>query len=350
MKYGAIIACFAALCGAVLSNAPALEPEEALEGVYYDITCSPEELQAETDRCKKMLKQKGEAAVAKSAKTKSRVKDAEAVVEQWDAPKMARFSLLGRAVQNYLRGETGAVPAGTPGRQSLCVSRMYLPLVSTRAIARLYNNMTPLPEGTVSVGHVAVYRGWVVPPKSGNYRFIGAATDFIIVRLGGKVVLEAGEWLPRLMKKNDPRTASATVGSKHYSSVMKEPKKGPYAGYAYNATFGEIPTWNKRQGGLTLGTPFESAEDKPLEMEVIVASVKEEPSFGYVLYVEDMAAPVKHGKPYSLFCTDKQQISPQEFANGLKMSLPGSDAKNLELPPYDTTVAPWKVTPPPAGK
>lgn len=349
MKYGAIIGWVVALCGSALSTAPAMVPEEALKGMYYDITYSSAELQAETKRCEKLLKQKSEASAAKPTKAKKRKADAEAVIVQWDAPKMARFSLLGRAVQNYLSGEHGAAPAGTPGKQPLYLSRLYLPLVRAKGVASLFNMPPAPPAGTESVGFVAVYRGWVTPPKSGKYRFVGAGTDFIIVRIGGKVVLEAGEWLPQLMKKDDPRTASATVGSKHYLSVMKGLKKGPYADYAYNASFREIPTWNKRQGGLTLGTPFEATENKPLEMEVMVASVKGEADFGFALYVEDMAAPVKPGMPYPLFRTDEEQLSAQSLVDALKAMRRDGDTEGMELPPYDQKNTPWKVAPQPTA-
>lgn len=352
MKYKTIIGWLAALGGVAFSSAPAQSPETALAGVCYEITCSPAELQAETERCEKLLKQKGEAAAAKPAKAKSRKKGAEPapVVVQWDAPKMARHALLGRAMQHYLGGKAGAELAGTPSKMPLYLFRLCCPLVRANDIkTKLFAYMDALPEGRESVGLVAVYRAWVLPPKGGKYRFVGAGTDFMIVRMGGKVVLEAGEWLPLSMKKDDPRTAAATVGSKHYLSVMKQPKKGPYVGYAYNASFSEIPTWNSRQGGLTLGTPFDAAADKPQEMEVIVASVKGEPEFGFALYVEDMAAPVKPGKPYPLFRSDEKPLSVQETTTMLRQLrlLRDCDKDGVELPPYDETGAPWKVVPPP---
>ena len=37
---------------------------------------------------------------------------------------------------------------------------------------------------------VAIYRGRVSPPKSGTYRFVGAADDVILVRVGGRLVLD----------------------------------------------------------------------------------------------------------------------------------------------------------------
>ena len=345
MKYGVMIGWAVALCGATLSSATALVPDESLKGQCYDITYSREELQAETKRCEKLLKQKGDTAAAKSAKTKERKKDAEPEQAQWDAPRMARFALLGRAVLNYLSGQHGEEPAGTHSPTPLFISRLFVPLVNAKAVkTKLFMHTKAPSAGQESVGLVAVYRGRVVPPKGGSYRFVGAASDFMIVRVDGKVVLEAGEWLPRLMKKDDPRTASAAVGSKHYLSVMKGLKKGPYAGYAYNATFSEIPSWNKRQGGLTLGSAFTAAEGRALELEVIVASVKEEPEFGCVLYVEDTAA-VKTGGSYPLFCTDEEDVSAQEVTESLKAVRRDCDTDGMELPPHDRKSAPWKVKP-----
>lgn len=43
---------------------------------------------------------------------------------------------------------------------------------------------------------VAVYRGVVIPPESGTYRFVGVADDVLVVRFEGRVVLDAGSTNP----------------------------------------------------------------------------------------------------------------------------------------------------------
>ncbi len=43
---------------------------------------------------------------------------------------------------------------------------------------------------------VVVYRGNVIPPEGGTYRFVGICDDILVVRFNGRVVLDAGSMTP----------------------------------------------------------------------------------------------------------------------------------------------------------
>jgi hypothetical protein len=43
---------------------------------------------------------------------------------------------------------------------------------------------------------VVVYRGNVIPPESGTYRFVGVCDDILVVRFNGRVVLDSGSMMP----------------------------------------------------------------------------------------------------------------------------------------------------------
>jgi hypothetical protein len=76
---------------------------------------------------------------------------------------------------------------------------------------------------------LAHYRGKVSPPKSGTYYFVGAADDVLIVRFGGKLVLD-GSW---------EQTSQLTAGHVYHNDYGNHPKNGFIKGEAVQVTAGE---------------------------------------------------------------------------------------------------------------
>lgn len=67
---------------------------------------------------------------------------------------------------------------------------------------------------------LAIYRGRVSPPESGNYHFVGAGDDLLVVRFNGQVVLD-GSWNPHNV---------ASVAAKYdygFSEIPNKFVKGP---------------------------------------------------------------------------------------------------------------------------
>jgi hypothetical protein len=67
---------------------------------------------------------------------------------------------------------------------------------------------------------LAIYRGRVSPPESGNYHFVGAGDDLLVVRFNGQVVLD-GSW--------NPHNLSSVVAKYDYgfSGIPNKFVKGP---------------------------------------------------------------------------------------------------------------------------
>lgn len=294
-----------ALCGA--SVCAAQGRPSFPDAKIYELTCSADELKAETERCAKLPAESAAAKPTKAKKKKGKKKEAQdepvepaAVPVEWTPDMMARRYLMSRMVKDYLSSGDAALLEPYAYKQRLFVSSFYTPLLPAAGVQKMHRLPAEQPTPGEQVGLLMVVRTQVKAPKAGTYRFVGAGSDFIIVRLNGKSVLEAGDWLPTLMKKNDPRKTNAMPGSKHFHSLWLGQAKEPYAGYALATHFKEIPTWNARQGGLTIGSSFSAEADVYYPLEVIIGCAAGSEQFGYVLYVEDLEKPVEPGKPYPL--------------------------------------------------
>jgi PA14 domain len=74
------------------------------------------------------------------------------------------------------------------GPQTLYLTQLYIPAVSAEEAPKAFN----LGNRVKGRRWVVVYRGKVTAPESGRYRFAGFGDDVLVVRLDGRVVLDAG--------------------------------------------------------------------------------------------------------------------------------------------------------------
>ena len=146
---------------------------------------------------------------------------------------------------------------------------------------------------------VAVYRGKVKSPVTGKIRFIGTADNFIGVRFGGRVVLEAGYRLPGRWKKDDINAVRVSGGDGvAYRKRVKDGEDRDHKGYEF-IKYPGFNMWNdekQHQGGLAAGIPIPVKEGTVYPIEV---SVMDDAGFmGYVLMWEDMTGNpvIKNGK------------------------------------------------------
>lgn len=118
-------------------------------------------------------------------------------------------------------------------------------------------------------GWIGVFKGRVKAPRTMKFRFVGSADDTIIVRFGGKVVLESGYVLPSVFTGNNSDEAFSKGTEKQYIQNLrsgKDPKHKDYkllqlksAGF-FNNTF----------GGLVGGTPVSVKEGSDYPIEIII--------------------------------------------------------------------------------
>lgn len=68
----------------------------------------------------------------------------------------------------------------------LYASQIYIPMTNADDAPKAYN----VEKEVKSKAWMALYRGKISPPKTGVYRFVGAADDILVVQLDGRLVLD----------------------------------------------------------------------------------------------------------------------------------------------------------------
>lgn len=315
----------------------------ALRGTYYSMTFSRQELEPEIAKAADQQKKLKKAAKKKSAAKKQKKGSPAApktgtpaeVAELPSAEQLAKSNLMGGILQQYITTQDDSIIAPYAVSSNLLVTSFYQPLINSAAIPTLCNQPDQKPSA-----HFMVYKGTATAPESGNFRFVGAASDFIIVRFDGKVVLQAGEWLPTLHQQDAPLACLSAAGSKHLSAIAKGKAKDAFAGYRLIGDVPGIPTWNRRQGGLMAGAPFQATEGKACPIEVIIGSCSQD--FGFVLYIENADLPPADHSKRPLFTLNYFLPNIQYITNYLR-------AKNAQRNAADGAASPEFETPPFAG-
>ena len=183
----------------------------------------------------------------------------------------------------------------------LYASSWYLPVASAKYAPIAYEVGDPKkPESQWECkpsAWLAVYRGKVVAPKTGKFRFIGTGDDFFAVRFNRKTVLEAGYWAPSYYDKNNPRA----------SFIMEAPKREEFLkkrkGYEMITSITGCDKWNKEIGGLVAGSVFSVREGEEYPIEIAISEIPGG-AFGFVLFIEDVTeGKNSKAKQYDLFRT-----------------------------------------------
>ncbi len=156
---------------------------------------------------------------------------------------------------------------------------------------------------------LVVYRGEVIAPKSGYFRFVGTGDDFLAVRFNEKTVLDAGYCLPtRFDKSNPSRALVADHGEgDNFRAEIADGKDKARAKYKFIKGIPGCKIWDDELGGLIAGTPFKVEEWKEYPVEIAIAEMPGG-KFGFVLFIEEVDSkgePVEKGvnKKYDLFRT-----------------------------------------------
>lgn len=141
------------------------------------------------------------------------------------------------------------------------------------------------------------YRGRISPPRDGEFRFVGAGDDYLVVRLNGKVVLDHG-------------FAKAT-----------DWKPGQYYNYG----------WTGVPNGFARGDPFQASSSQYYDLEVLI-SEKPGGLVFFCLMLEDQAV------QYSRDAKGNPILPVFRLADGPLPEL----AKGQTLPPFDPNAPIWK--------
>lgn len=140
-----------------------------------------------------------------------------------------------------------------------------------------------------------VYRGRVIAPRTGKFRFIGTGDDYLGVRFNGKNVLEAGYRIPLMYDEKNSRAYWISGGDKKSREQFLKSRKG------YELVRG-IPgcrVWDSELGGLVAGTPFSVKAGAVYTIEIALSEIPGG-KCGFVLFIED----ITHGKNSHAGCYD----------------------------------------------
>ena len=146
---------------------------------------------------------------------------------------------------------------------------------------------------------LAVYRGRVIAPKTGKFRFIGTGDDFIAVRFNRKTVLEAGYRAPTFFDKKNPTASYISEPAKREVFLRERKTKG----YEMITSVTGCGKWNSEIGGLVAGETFSVKEGETYDIEIAITEIPGG-CFGFVLFIEDVTdGKNSHAKQYDLFRT-----------------------------------------------
>ncbi len=181
-----------------------------------------------------------------------------------------------------------------------------------------------------------IYKGKIVAPKTGKFRFVGIADDVMAIRFNRKMVLEAGWSIPTINQSNRGLGSQAD-----YRAAVEAGNHPTKRGYKFLQVPG-IPKWNSELGGLTAGETFSVREGQTYPIEIFISEIPGG-AFGFVILIEDVTDGEKGASNLQLFRTDlssptaadvKKLLSDAGFAQG-----------HLEWPQYDGDAHIWVAKP-----
>jgi len=179
---------------------------------------------------------------------------------------------------------------------------------------------------------IIVYRGRVSPPRSGKFRFVGAADDVLVVRFNHKNVLDHGFTSGTTgLSMMNAHTREVMTGKANDPGVAKNfdkvyPTKLPMTFYTYSNTSG----LNKAIGGFAVGSQFDVRAGNQYDMEILISEIPGG-SFGACLLIEEEGVEYQHDP------TTHSPILPI-FRLDDKLPAPGGEA-----PPFAPDSPVWKL-------
>ncbi|MFD0893622.1 hypothetical protein KBB96_07245 [Luteolibacter ambystomatis] len=204
--------------------------------------------------------------------------------------------------------------------KKLYQTRIYMPAMNAAEAPKAFG-MTPDEHPRWMV----VYRGTIIPPKTGKYRFVGAGDDTMVVRFNNRNIFDFG-------------FISGTVRHETFLAALKDPKqRNALRGCPMEApvTFYQYPTtgnWNSQIGGCAVGPEFEVQAGKEYPIDILICEGWGG-LFAASLMIEEVGATYQKSSSGS-------PILPLFRTDG---TLPGK-LNGDNQPPYDPQGSIWTVS------
>lgn len=166
---------------------------------------------------------------------------------------------------------------------------------------------------------LAVYRGRVIAPKTGTFRFVGTGDDFFVVRFNNTMVLDAGYYLPTRWTPQNHRAAYvATFHGTDYHRLIARGGDPKRRHYKFITGIPGCGIWDNELGGLTAGNPFDVREGQEYDIEITISEIPGG-KFGFVLFIEDITkGEKKRPKTFDLFRTAPVNPDPEKVMQSLR--------------------------------
>lgn len=174
-----------------------------------------------------------------------------------------------------------------------------LPMVGMKSIPVLFKTVdkNKIKRGYRNRTWILVYRGNVVAPKTGTFRFIGTGIEFLGVRFNKKLVLEVGTFIPSLYSKKNPNRCIIFDGYLRKENLQYFLKKRK--GYdLIKAPYG----YDDSLGGLVAGKEFQVEKGKVYPIEIMLASIDSSEN-KMMLLIDETTSGKTEKEKYHLFTT-----------------------------------------------
>ena len=191
----------------------------------------------------------------------------------------------------------------------LCISHLYIPQVGSDYATESFGvNKRCEPSCWV-----VLYKGKVKAPKTGKFRFLGAADETLLVRFDRKLVLETGYRIPSGYDEKNPDAIHGGGGNPHakvYQDAIKAGKDNKHKGYEF-FQYPEIPTYNKELAGVTAGMEFSVKEGQIYPIEILIGDFGG--NFGFFLCMQETTNGKEKPKKPLIFRTNFALPSQEEI-------------------------------------
>ena len=210
---------------------------------------------------------------------------------------------------------------------TLYQTKFYIPIMTAAGAPNAFG----CGQDVKPVNWMALYRGYVIPPRSGTFRFVGRADNVMVIRFNSRIVLDGGDYSACLGRPiwNFTEVEILAGRSKDRVAVREMEKAGydiPVKSYKYS----NAAQYNQR-GGLMVGKDFTVIQDRKYPVEVLLSELGG--LFGAALMIEE------DGVTYKKDSTGSPVLPLFRLDHGL----PTVPTETKGSPPYAPDGPIWKV-------
>ncbi len=154
-------------------------------------------------------------------------------------------------------------------KQKLYQTKLHMPFMNAESAPAAFNC-----EKEVEPRRwIVVYRGTVVAPKTGKFRFVGAGDDLLVVRFNNRTVFDYGYTLGCTGTHMYGRSAEVD-GRQENDELAKDirkngPMRVPIQFYKYDTS----PRYNDNIGGMAVGPEFQVQAGKSYPVEILIGEI-----------------------------------------------------------------------------